>query len=97
MGFFALVFIIMAIFGKIIGCGAGARICGYSNRESLAVGIATVPRAEVALILANIGLKFNVITPNITSTVIAMTMFTTLITPTLLAFSIKHLSKKKKT
>jgi len=96
MGLFALLFIFVAILGKIIGCGSGAKICGFSSRESLAVGIATVPRAEVALILANIGLKYNVITPNIASTVIAMTMVTTLITPTLLKFSIEHLNKKKK-
>lgn len=96
MGFFALLFIIVAIFGKIIGCGAGALICGFNFQESLAVGIATVPRAEVALVLANIGLKYNVITPDIASTVIAMIMVTTLITPNLLTFSIDYLNKNKK-
>lgn len=96
MGFFALLFIIVAIFGKIIGCGAGALICGLNFQESLAVGIATVPRAEVALVLANIGLKYNVITPDIASTVIAMIMVTTLITPNLLTFSIDYLNKNKK-
>jgi Kef-type K+ transport system membrane component KefB len=96
MGFFALVFIIMAIVGKIIGCGSGAKICGFTLRESLSVGIATVPRAEVALIIANIGLKYNVISSNIASTIIVMTMVTTLITPSLLTFSIGHLSKTVK-
>jgi Kef-type K+ transport systems, membrane components len=33
-----------AIIGKILGCGAGARIGGFTNRKSLQVGIATVPR-----------------------------------------------------
>jgi len=97
MGIFTLVFIIMAIAGKIIGCGTGAKICGFSIRESLSVGIATVPRVEVALIIANIGLKYNVINSNIVSTIIAMTMVTTLITPILLNLSLKSLDKKKKT
>jgi len=94
MGLFTIIFIIMAIVGKIIGCGSGAKICGFTLRESLSVGIATVPRAEVALIIANIGLKYNVITPNTASAVIAMTMVTTLITPSLLTLSIGHLYKK---
>ena len=94
MGLFTIIFIIMAIVGKIIGCGSGAKICGFTLRESLSVGIATVPRAEVALIIANIGLKYNVITPNTASAVIAMTMVTTLIPPSLLTLSIGHLYKK---
>ncbi len=96
MGMFTMLIIVLAILGKIIGCGIGTRICGFSNMESLVVGIATVPRAEVALILANIGLKYGVITPNLASTVIAMSMVTTFVTPVLLSFSIRQLNKKKK-
>ena len=96
-GLFTLIIIIVAIIGKIAGCSIGARICGLNNRESITVGVATVPRAEVALILANIGLKYNVITPSLASTVIAMSMFTTLITPILLNLSLNSLDKNKKT
>ncbi len=96
MGLFTMLIIVLAILGKIIGCGIGTRICGFSNMESLVVGIATVPRAEVALILANIGLKYGVITPNMASTVIAMSMATTFVTPALLSFSIRKLNKKRK-
>ncbi|MFW6103666.1 MAG: glutamate-1-semialdehyde 2,1-aminomutase [Bacteroidota bacterium] len=87
----------MTILGKIIGCGIGARLCGFNYRESLTIGIATVPRAEVALILANLGLKHGVITHSLASTVIAMSMFTTLLTPIMLTFSIKWLNKNQKT
>ncbi|MBN2395610.1 MAG: cation:proton antiporter [Candidatus Atribacteria bacterium] len=96
IGFFAFMIILVAVLGKIIGCGTGAFLCGFTKKESLAVGIATVPRAEVALILANIGLKYHIVTPSIASTVIAMAMLTTLLTPTLLTLSIKYLNKKER-
>ena len=95
MGIFSFVIVAVAIIGKIMGCGLGARLCGYNFRESLTVGIATVPRAEVALILANIGLKNGIVSPHIASTVIAMVMLTTLMTPTLLTFSLKRLKQAK--
>ena len=96
IGLFTLLIIVLAILGKIIGCGIGTRICGFSNLESLVVGIATVPRAEVALILANVGMKYAVISSNLASTVIAMAMVTTFVTPALLSVSIRQLNIKKK-
>jgi len=43
-----------------------------------------VSRGEVALIVANIGLRAGVITEGIFSILIVMTLFTTLVTPILL-------------
>ncbi|TGN56943.1 cation:proton antiporter [Paracoccus liaowanqingii] len=43
--------LIAAIIGKLVGCGLGARITGYSNRESVIVGAGMVPRAGLALIM----------------------------------------------
>jgi len=59
-------------------------------------GIITPKIATMVDVLANIGLKYNIITQDIASTVIAMTMITTLITPSLLKISIEHLYKNKK-
>ena len=35
----AICFVIVALLTKIIGCGLGSKICGYSLKESLRIGI----------------------------------------------------------
>lgn len=46
---FALIFVIVGILGKIIGCSLTARPFKYSNRESLIIGCGMIARGEVAL------------------------------------------------
>lgn len=46
---FALVFVILGIAGKIIGCGLTARAFRYSHRESMSIGCGMIARGEVAL------------------------------------------------
>ena len=47
---FGVCFIVAAILGKFLGCGLGAKICGYSTSDSLKTGIGMMVRAEVALV-----------------------------------------------
>lgn len=82
VGMFAIILIILAVAGKIIGCSLGAKASKFSNRESLAAGVAMVPRAEVALIIASFGFKHGIIEADIVSTILVMVIFTTLVTPT---------------
>ena len=42
----------IALVGKVIGCGAGALLQGFSRRDSLVVGVGMIPRGEVGLITA---------------------------------------------
>src|SRR5947207_15817149 len=51
VAFFGLVLLI-AILGKIIGCGVGAYSKGFSARDSLPVGRGLIPRGEVGPITA---------------------------------------------
>jgi Kef-type K+ transport system membrane component KefB len=37
---FSVLLLIVAILSKIIGCGLGAKLCGYSNDESMQIGVA---------------------------------------------------------
>jgi Kef-type K+ transport system membrane component KefB len=46
---FAVVFVLLGIISKIIGCGGIARAFHYSNRESLTIGCGMIARGEVAL------------------------------------------------
>ena len=55
-----IVLIIVAILTKIIGCGIGAKLCGYSNCEVIQIGIGMISRGEVALIVANKGMKLGI-------------------------------------
>ena len=52
---FAVLLVAVAILSKLIGCGAGARLCGFTWREGLQVGVGMACRGEVALIVANRG------------------------------------------
>ena len=81
MGSFAIVLLIVAIIGKLIGCGIGAKLTKFDNRDSLATGVAMVPRAGIELILVKLGRDYGIITPEIASAILIMVIVTTLITP----------------
>ena len=51
-----LIITAIAIAAKIIGCGIVARFFGLSSHESVLVGFGMVPRGEIALIIASLGL-----------------------------------------
>jgi len=81
MGLFSGVLLLAAILGKLIGCGIGAKIAKFNNRESFATGVAMIPRAGIELILVKIGLDYKIITTEIASAILIMVIITTLITP----------------
>jgi Kef-type K+ transport system membrane component KefB len=84
LGSFAGILLIVAIVGKLIGCSIGARLTKFNNHESIATGIAMIPRAGIELILVKLGLDFGIINTEIASAILIMVIITTLITPPLL-------------
>lgn len=86
--------IVVAILSKIIGCGIGAKISKFSNREALQISIGMIPRAEVALIITNLGLNIGIISKDIFTAVIIMVLVSTIITPPLLKLSFGKDEKK---
>ncbi|MBK5190561.1 MAG: cation:proton antiporter [Methanosarcinales archaeon] len=84
----AVVILVMAILGKVGGCGLGAWIGRFNLRESLQLGFGMVPRCEVALIAVAIAIDAGVITGEIADIFLAATFIlvtiTMLITPILL-------------
>ncbi len=87
---FVLALIALAIIGKIIGCGLPARLAGFSNRESLAIGIGMNGRGAVELIVVAVALEAGIFAqpvptpPIITaifSSVVIMAIITTILTP----------------
>ena len=86
---FALVFCVVAVLTKLIGCGLGAKVAGMTNRESWQVGMGMVSRGEVGLIVATVGINAGVIGEEIFAVTVLMVLVTTIVTPFLLriAFS----------
>lgn len=73
----AIGIIIAGILSKIIGAGAGARLFGFTKRESLFTGVAMVPRAEVALVLVKVGIDHQFIDSSFASVILLLVVFTT--------------------
>lgn len=94
---FAIALLIMAIISKVIGCGLGAKICGYSNKEALQIGTGMISRGEVALIVASKGSALGLISAELFGPIVIMVVVTTIITPILLkmVFREKNTSGKK--
>ena len=78
----ALIITVFAILGKLIGCGLGALNLG--KKDAVVVGFGMVPRGEVGMIIASIGMSMKAITSDLYTVIIFMVMATTLITPPIL-------------
>ena len=81
---FAAVITIVALLTKIIGCGLGAKVCGYKNYQALRIGVGMLSRGEVALIVASKGAAVGLMSNNIMGPIIIVVVITTIITPILL-------------
>lgn len=79
-----LVYSGLAILSKVLGCGIPALFTGFNLRGGLRIGLGMLPRGEVALIVAGMGLSVGIIEPRIFGVAIMMTVLTTLIAPPLL-------------
>ncbi|MDR0540374.1 MAG: fructose PTS transporter subunit IIA [Spirochaetaceae bacterium] len=81
---FGAVYTAGAVIAKIAGCGLPALALGFNWKGALRIGAGMVPRGEVALIIAGIGLASGVLNNQFFSIIILMTLITTLIAPTFL-------------
>ncbi len=79
-----LVYSGLATFAKVFGCGIPAMFTGFTARGGLRIGLGMLPRGEVALIIAGMGLSVGIISPSIFGVAIMMTVLTTLLAPPLL-------------
>lgn len=81
---FTVLLCLVAVLGKVLGCGLGARLGGFSARESLQIGVGMVSRGEVGLIVASVGIAAGVISQDLFAITVVMVLATTLVTPLLL-------------
>lgn len=91
MAWFIVAVSIIAIIGKWAGAGFGARIAGFSWRESIQLGAGMISRGEVGLIVGAVGLSNGLVDNNELSAIVVMVVVTTIITPPVLrSLFIKH-------
>ena len=81
---FSVLLLGISVVSKIIGCGLGAKLCRFTGKESLQVGVGMVCRGEVALIVANRGLELGVLSAGMMAPVIITVVGGTILTPILL-------------
>ena len=79
--------LVIAVLCKVIGCGLGAVQLGIRN--ALRVGVGMVPRGEVGMIVAQLGLTLGVIHKPAYAMIVILAVATTLLAPSLvrLAFA----------
>ena len=76
---FAILVTLIAVITKLVGCGAGAWGLGW--RRVGQVGMGMVPRGEVGIVVAQIGIAMAVISDSLYGVVLMMAVATTLIAP----------------
>lgn len=91
---FTFALLIAAILTKVIGCGLGAKLCRYSNRESLQIGVGMISRGEVALIVANKGSSLGLISDNLYAPIVVIVVVTTIVTPIFLKLAFQKKTPK---
>ena len=81
---FGLVISLLAILSKVFGSGIPALFSGFNLRGASRIGVGMMPRGEVALIIAGIGLTNGIIGQDLFGVSIMMTVITTLLAPIVL-------------
>ena len=93
-----VIVIVLAVLGKFIGCSLGAKLGDKTLEKSSTsiIGIGMVPRGEVGIIVASIGLGMGeaIFSRELYTVVVLMSVITTIIAPPMLSAAFK---KKYKT
>jgi Kef-type K+ transport system membrane component KefB len=74
----------VAIASKFFGVGLGGLASGLQGREAVQLGAGMVPRGEVVLIVATVGITEGLIGVDVFSTAVVMVVLTTLLVPPVL-------------
>jgi Kef-type K+ transport system membrane component KefB/mannitol/fructose-specific phosphotransferase system IIA component (Ntr-type) len=86
---FGAIYSASAILAKVAGCGGPAMFLGFNLKGAFRIGAGMIPRGEVALIIAGIGISWGILNDSQFSVVILMTLVTTVIAPPLINLALK--------
>jgi Kef-type K+ transport system membrane component KefB len=92
----ALVVILVASLGKVVGTYAGARLIGRRDHwTSLAFGAGLNARGAMEIIIATIGLSLGILTQDMFSIIVVMAMATSLMAPPALRWALEHVEPEE--
>ncbi len=91
---FAVLFVIVALLTKIIGCGLISKVCRFSWGDSLKIGVGMMTRGEVALIVSQKGLSVGLISSEYFTAVILLIVVSSILTPIVLKLLYNQESSK---
>lgn len=91
---FAVALVLVAVLTKVVGCGAGAKLCKYSNKDCIRIGAGMVSRGEVALIVAAKGNAIGLISADLMGPIVIVVVITTIISPILLKMTFSEKNHK---
>jgi Kef-type K+ transport system membrane component KefB/nucleotide-binding universal stress UspA family protein len=80
----------VAIFSKVVGTYMGGRLSRLDHWTSLTYGAALNARGAMGIIIATIGLSIGIINEDFFSIIVIMAILTSLMAPTLLRFTLRH-------
>lgn len=78
----------IALISKFAGGFLGAWALG--KRQACIVGVGMMPRGEVGVVIASLGLEAQIFSPRTYAIIVAMSLLTAMITPPLLAWLFRH-------
>ncbi len=78
---FSICFVVVAMLGKIVGCGLCAKCFKFSWKDSLKVGVGMMTRGEVALIVSQKGLAVGLLDSKYFTSVILLIIVSSVVTP----------------
>lgn len=78
---FGGIYTALSVAAKVIGCMVPSLCCGFNLLGGLRIGAGMMPRGEVALIIAGLGLSSGFLTQEIFGIGILMTLVTTVVAP----------------
>ena len=81
---FAITLSVFGVISKLIGSGIPAVFTGFNKSGAWRISVGMLPRGEVALIVAGIGLSSGVIGRDVFGVAIVMTIVTTVLAPLIL-------------
>lgn len=92
---FCILFVIVGLITKIIGCGLMSRVLGFRGLDAVKIGVGMMTRGEVALIVAQKGLQVGMIESRYFTAVIFLILVSSITTPIVLKLLYSRDSGKK--
>ena len=87
--FLGVIYALISIIAKVVGCGVPSLFLNFNMLGALRIGTGMVPRGEVALIIAGIGVSSGILNPKMFGIAVLMTLISTIVPPPILTKLLK--------